>query len=659
MRKFFLVALFCLTLCFAAGPTSAQEGSELGRKLPAGRTMVFMDLDLKDMLYTAEQNLRMVDEEAGGKFIYEVNHLYELGRRLAAKYHFEPQLFDRIDETRVGFVLMEREEPLEETFTERRPVFSEEGGEFEIEGFETVTRTRRSHFCPSLVIETDPETATDFVAEVKRMVEFVNESHAAGQPLQRRDLDVEQGELIAFGNDPVVTVGTLGTHVILSLGNPTDLWRSLMAPPAKKLSDVPVYRRLQADELTPQFTALVNTGGLLRLLEGYLERNLEEARKQFEQHQSGGGGGGGYNPYMMPYMVAQQMHKAFLSIKELFTLDKLRYGGGAAYADVADSGATSVMRLLLSHDEPISPLLQEVLQGSGALQVPDFAPSGGAAMLCRVNVGHVVSEVVKAYVEGSGPQGAAMYQMQMQQMKQMIGADLDEILGTLASDMYLFVELGGQAAEMKPKIELLWGVQDAAAARSLLDTVSTQMAANPQTSQVVSTRTYQETDVHCFGMNAARPETYPDGLTAFAVVVVDRYLTMGSWDYVTGVIRRARASGGERYKKLESLVASHPGANFIGLLPAEFQKKLQEAMQKQADPQEASAAMIEQIESLELDLEDAALEREIKSSLRELVKAWTALQEKQYGDLQQSAEMVGEHSGRYYELKATSEVEAR
>ena len=217
--------------------------------------------------------------------------------------------------------------------------------------------------------------------------------------------------------------------------------------------------------------------------------------------------------------------------------------------------------------------------------------------------------------------------------------------------------LTGKVMTVVPEITLLWGLNDPQAARDLLNAVFTAMSTNPQLNQFLKKRTYQETDVFCFGLDAAKEESYPEGLTSFGVTIVERYLTAGNWDYVTNIIRRMKSDTVEVDEELQSVVEKYRDSNLLLIVPREFQQHLEE-LRKESE--ETSKDMVdralEALESVDFGLEDEELGRRIKDSLRELILALQQLQARARDLAPQTSVVHGTHVGNFWQIQATSDV---
>lgn len=675
-RALHIIVIALITVCSVAA--AAERDTGLAGRLPADRTMFYAHVDLDSLLSAGERSVQFIDEEAGGKIVYQTENLYGLLRELAANYRFEPALLDHIREADLSIVSMLKDEPEVTSRTVEFPSFDPETGE-PIEGeMEEHTFTRTSYFTTSLVVRApDADMAADFLEQFRGFFDFIKESDPEMQDVQRREIEVEQGELIGF-SDGAQTVGRLDEYIVLSDANPEQLWGALMATPAATLDQAPVYGRMVAVENSPHAFGMLNLQVLVKRWQDTVERNLENAR---EQSGAEAQSEGQPNRQQIELMMAQQAYSTFQLMHELMSLDKLRFISGSLWSRTGGERSRSVVTAQLGHDSPISPVLRELLEGSGSYQLPPITTGDEVTLMGRVNLELIYDEVIKALQETAGEQGMSQFNMMMQMMRMQIGADVGDILGLLASDLYLSVDVVEKeitrrefqgfdeeteeprfesvtSEETLPEVTTLWGVRDPAVARQTLDTIFTRISNNPQMSSVVKKRTYQETDVYCFGADAAREENYPDGVTSFAVVVVERYLTLGGWEKVTDLIRRTRAAGASADESLREIVENNREANMIAVVPRAFREKMQEKVQAAQEEagMDAFDMMLQRLRVAEFNLEDPEMEQEIKASLEELLKAMRALNEKSQHLMPERSVVTGKHQDNFYEVRTENEI---
>jgi hypothetical protein len=199
-------------------------------------------------------------------------------------------------------------------------------------------------------------------------------------------------------------------------------------------------------------------------------------------------------------------------------------------------------------------------------------------------------------------------------------------------------------------------VSDPEAARNTMSGILTALSTRPDANQFVSKRTYQETDVFCMGMNVADPDVYPDGLTSVAVTIVDRYVTFGSWEHVTGLIRQMAAADTQVDPELQAILAQHADSNLLVVAPQAWQEKFRKLMEKtQGDEKDVFDHMLEKLESADFGLEDEALTQRLKTGLKELLLAVRQFNEKATG-MTKTWVLSGTHKGMFYEIEGKSEV---
>jgi hypothetical protein len=285
-------------------------------------------------------------------------------------------------------------------------------------------------------------------------------------------------------------------------------------------------------------------------------------------------------------------------------------------------------------------------------------------------------EILQGILESLDEKTVAKFNESMDQMKKMSGATLPEIVDQLSGDIYVFVNMVEKEKKVRkwnqetealetstvkaPVPELLWlvGVNDREAFNKILTTAINTLQANPFLSKAVKKRTYQGDDVFLVG-DLQGDDALPDGLNSYAVVVVDRYLSFGTWNDVTTLIRRAKAAEKGANEPLAAAVAKAPEANLMfGFYKAFIKKmeKMQDAGGEGADKFKMVGALID---GIEIPFADAALNDKIKTSLKRLAKNGISLAEKGQ-ELGPAMEVVrGGLSGGVYELVYSQELKKK
>jgi len=679
-RKRFGIPIAALALALAAAAAQAADGDPAA-KLSADNTIVYARMDTRELLDKGEQVLRFVDEESGRKVIHQVKALHRLIQEVAAKHEFQPQLFDDIADVQFHFVLMAKDEPEVKVHKFEVPVYDDETGEVVAGKTEEHSQTETSYFTPSFVLKTSsPEVSTNFMAEFKAFLDRKKEENPESDEFNRKDIEVEKGELITDVNEETM-VGCLDEYLVFSQGNPKELWAALVAPQANPLSETAGYKRLVPGDNPPQTFVLVNLEALVNLSEQRLKTALEEARKKYAEE--GGEEQEGWNPSQFEVTRAENSYKSFLTAKQLFSLDKCKQSGAAFSFSAEANAVTAMFRGLFTHGEGISPILAEILESPAQLTVPDIGKPDTGCIMFRVRP-KVIYDAVLNVLAVSNPESAATTAEAMLEMKQQIGTNLPEIFELFAGNFYLFVDVERKeveksdyqfneeteeweskttkSMELVPEPVFLCGVTDAQVARDLLSTIFAQMSMNPMFNQFIKKRTYQEADVYCMGPGAAKPDADPT--KAGAAVVVDRYLSLGTWDHVTGLIRRFKSGKIGTASELQGIVEKHGNANFLFIIPKAFDAKVRSLAEQQAEDEEEDPfkKLLEEgigelmDELLANDIADEATAQEIEEALTELVQGLKDISEKADMLMPQTTVIHGAHSGLVYEVRGDAEL---
>jgi hypothetical protein len=631
-----------LAAVVGGGAASAQE---LAARLAADEAVVYARIDTGNLVEQARRSLLFVDEEIGRTMVEHVRELYSAGREMAGRYEFDPVVFDRVGETQAHFVVMA----------------AEGEGEAELE------------YVMSLVLETpDDATAEDLMREARELAEFLREAGESGAEIV--EIEVDDGQMIGV-EDVEATLGQFGRFVVLSSDKPTALWGALTTAAANPVSEAPLYARLTGGDITPAFVVLVNLRAFLDLTEGSMLGGLREAEKAME---AGEGSEQGIFGPEFQLRVLRAAHKRYRTMAELFSLDQLQAVGGASAWRTTDSRSVQHGVALLSHGEPLSPLMQELLSGSGSFSLPSAVENDRLCIMARVSPAVVHRELATALAELAADPDTAQMGMRLGMLTAVLPPGLGGVIQLLDSDFYISVDVAEKEVTTReftgwdeesgeplfetstgmatvPDVTVLCGVADPAAMGVQLDGMLTTMAADPGTFFEARKRVYQDTDVYCLMSPGSGPEDYPDGLTGIALVVAGRYLTLGGWDYVTGVIRQmapgATTGGGE----LAAIAERHEAANFIAIMPKAFQQKLQD-LQDEKVMAEMFDELLEEIEQGDLTMEDEELEQRLRSAVAGLIAGFQEYMAKQSDRLPETTVLTGSHEGQFYELSSTVEV---
>ena len=680
-RKLFVVPVLVFGLILTA--VTAQAADDLAAKLSADNTIVYARVDLKHLLDEMEKVLVFVDQESGGKIIHQVKELHRIIKEILAKHEFQPIIIDEIANVELYFVLMAKDEPVAKVHSFQMPKYDPETYEPIPGEFTEHSRTTTSYFTPTLILKTpNSKMAANLMEECKALLDREKEKNPESTEFNRKEIEVEKGELICDEEEESF-LGRLDEYFVLSMGNPRELWAALLAPGENSLNETSGYKRLSSAEQEPQIVALVNIKALIEMSEQRLKAALDEAQKKVDE--AGGAAPGGFNPASFQLMMAQQLYQAFMMAKDLLSLDKCLEAGLGSSISASENVVASSGIAMLAHAEGISPVLAQLLDGSGELQVPDIGKADNACMMLRL-APKIIYDEVMTVLNVAYPEMAQKMIESMFTMKQQFGADAPTVLDLFAGDYYLFLDMTKKEIEtydwemnevtgewdrtakktnvIVPDPVFLCGVKDAQVARNTLSAIFTQLAMNPQFNRTVKKRTYQETDVFCMGPEVGKPDADPTDPGTFGLVVLDRYLGFGSWDHVTSLIRRFKAQKPGTAAELQAIVEQNAGANFLFVIPKAFQEKTRRLTQEQGNQQmedifkkileEGISDLIEKLTSE--DITDEATGQEIETALTELVQAVQTFTEKAQDIAPQTGVVTGKHTGLFYEIKTSSEA---
>jgi hypothetical protein len=675
MVKKAAIAVAVLLAMIPSAAIGQERADALARKLPAEKTAVFVQVDVRMALDYMEKALTFPDTDAGQKVIYQVKTLYATLTELAARHEFRPLLFQSIADTNLYFVLMAKDQPEVKVHKSQMPKFDEDTGKLIPGEFEEHTWTQKSLFTASLVLKTAGEpVAANFMQEFKAMLDRQKDAHPDIEEYGRRDIEVEVGELVGDASGES-TMGRVEDYIIFSSDNPKELWAAMTAAPEKTVADTALYKKLMEPQ-DPQVLAVVNTQLLVRELDNYLKTSLDEAEKASAAGQGQADEWAGMASAQV--QMAREIYTVFTTVKNLLSLDQWQSAGARTFAEAREDRMSGDFTGLVCYGEPLSAVMTELLRGSGSFGLPPTSGHGEVFVAGRVGFARIYTEVINA-LRASNPLAMAMFEGGMSGMKAQVGVEVADILSALAGDFYLLLNVVEKEREVtQPRFDeekeevttttekrtgpvaemaLLWGLADPQRANDMFSKAFTALSADPETNSFIKKRTYQETDVFCLGPGAADSESYPDGLTSFAATIVDRYLAVGAWESVTGVIRKAKSGGRETSPELQGILDKHKDANLLVVVPADFQKRLQkmseDAMRNGEDP---FNFMLQMLEQSEMDVGDEETSLRIKSSVHDLVLAYKELSTKGQSLTSQTGVLSGELKGNFYELQMMFDV---
>lgn len=637
-------AVFVLFLCrIGAGAETLAE------KLPP-ETILYAQVDINRIVEDGTAYLRFVDPEVAERVAFQIEVLHDALKQFLAAREFTPALLDALPRVKCHVVVMGRE-------TQRNLDPNDGEGE----------PTDKVTFTTSVVVETpDEEMAADFLEQFKALSEWLREQHPGDELYKWREIQVDQGEMMAFGNDSLL--GRFGRYLILSGKRPDKLWQALVAPARPSLADSDWYRRaisFTAVAERPFAYVLANTAELFRLIEVQMRRELQAIKKK--ESQKAGRAGDGLEEWDEPswrMQRAQNKLDSFLMVKKLLSLDQLQYAGMRLALAANEQRAIVDFAASLQLGTRPAVALLAILDGGHEFEMP--AATGaweGMALFWRLGL----SDLLDAVVEAADPQTKMQIQFAQMMVKTQTGLDFFDVIKQLAGDMYLFVDFTMTQREVPhwnqetrqmetrtvpvPQAQVLFllGLNDPEAFRATLTQLFTQLAALGA-GQFIKKQSYLGADAYLIGPGAGALDADPENAAAMAIV--GRYLGLGTWKQVTSLIRRGQQPG-PGGGKLAALVARHGQGNILLVVPRALNQKLQKMLQGLGQKNQLEQAL-EKLKDIELPLEDEQLAADIRRALVILVKDANTLVEKLNELGPELPAVHGRLKGRFYNLRQRS-----
>ncbi|MHC4251051.1 MAG: hypothetical protein ACYS9X_18170 [Planctomycetota bacterium] len=642
---------------------SAEE--TLARRLPE-RTVLYAEVDVGGAVESLMEYLRFVDPRHAEGLEFNARELIECLKETAAQREFAPRVMDGLADLRLYAVMMAKDEPEVKTHTYRTPKWDHEKGE-RIEGeFEEHTYTTRKEFALSLVAETpSEEIAADFLEQFRALQERLADGAERGRFVWR-EVEVDAGEMMT---NPSMGrfLGRLDRYVVFSNTNPVELWAALVGGADPSLADSAVYRRLRQEGEGPAAVVHLNLAALIEKLQESLLRDLEEAEAKHGPVDADAGMGGGFDQGAFQVQMAQASLDAFLTFEKLLSLDKLRAAGASVSISAGERSATSVVTATLHMADPISPVLDLILDSGRPFEAPEVGERDGILFMARLGL----KEIYAAATEALAPEYMQAVAVAGGFLKAQVGYDIAEILEVFAGDVSLYVDfvrkevdrrrwdpeteevVTERVVEPAPAMLFLVGVEDAEAFSRMLSGIVSRLSGAPGGNPFLGKRTFLASDVYLIGPGAAEEGAEPDGMSSFAAAVVGRHLAVGAWKDVTDLVRRA-GSGARADDRVSGLLAERPSANLFMFIPGSFNTRFRELMKAEGeDPFDEIKKDLARLGRL--PVEDEELRERLRSSIERLVEGLLAVAEK--GEAGSAgAHGWGERRDGFYEIRVHSEV---
>ncbi|MBN1256875.1 MAG: hypothetical protein JXA52_04140 [Planctomycetes bacterium] len=665
----FSVMILCMGCC---GQLLAEKLSD---NLPAA-TALYLEVDVPTTLNNLESYVKFIDEDVGAALVADIKEMHACFKELAAAHEFTPAILDNLQYCNGYLVLLRRSEPLVITRTIQVPKFNEvepEDKDFneEPQDYEETPRwtyadkeiTETVNYDFSFVIEANPEEAEEFISQLITVLNFVSQKET-GTDFLYHEVDVNAGRLIQV-EDENVTFGFLDKYIVISSNNPQDLWAYLQEPADPSLADINLNKRYEQAKQPSLFRLLTDIGAFVKDGEEELRKKFADAKQEAEAEQNENAD----NPYSMgafKVRAAEQVLKTFELFKTVFSIDRMRSAGADIKFQAGQNKISSHSLFTLEFEPPYADGLTYLFDGGAPLQPPQLEAGDSCVVMFRLGIREIYEEVIMNLEEKSQQSFLGM----MMLMKMQVGYDLSDLLPHLSGDAYLYVDIeetehesiqwNEEAEDFEevmtvgpmPKFMLMQGLNDPEAFAATFSDLFTRLAATPETGQFIRKKVYQETDVYIVGPDAGKADADPDGLYNYAIVNIDRYLSTGSWEAVTELIRRVKAAE-KPDPVLSQLIEKNPGSNLLIHIPEAFQRSLIEMTEEnQAEQQEMILASIN---DLNLGLDDEALTERFKAALAKYYQDFTLLNEKALPYIQNQA-ISGKLKDNYYEIQSQNEI---
>ena len=657
MRKFLTVIILMM---FA----SNLFGAEIATRLPEKKTVVYLEFNVKQIIELAEKTMGFVDQECTDNIVFQLKELRKQLKELASIQKFNAKIIDHANELKGYLVVMTLPEPIVTTHTYKSPKWDRKTGK-RIEGeFEEHSYTSKTEFSTGFVVETTEELATDFMTNLKAAAVYAHEK-VGKDGSAYKEVEVDGGEGIMQGKHTFI--GRRGNLIIFSDAQYKEIWNELMEPAEKSIASSTLYRRYTQGNQKPMMTLLVNIAGFVEKLETSLRNNVKEqreaAKKKAEEGENDQMNRGNY---MLTW--AESSLKQFLVVKNLFSLDKMKNFGVTANATVSDNRINSSSTLTLSLDDGIGPVLNLILDGGKSLQAPNIGKHEGVALMARVGT----QKMLDAIREALGENVDSLNQTEMK-AQMMLGSSLNDIITQLSGDLYLLCNLVEKNHEVTnwnretnkmetktkfgpmPEFLMLFGLNDSEAFSQMLSKFFTAFSVNPNVGRFIKKRTYQENDVYIVGADAGKEDADPDGLYNYAMVVIGRHLSFGSWKDMTALIRLAKTAQTGEKNHLTDAIAKHSDANFLCVVPKPFIEKLQKIM-KDDNQGDMFEEALKNIDEIPIPEEYQDLGGRMRDTVKKLIESASPLYKKMQNQGAKTIILHGKKTGNFYELKTKDEI---
>jgi len=659
MKKLFVCIAVAVCMLFPA----AISGEEVVNILPED-TLLYGMVDVEKALSGSQEYCKFVDGEIAGNVVFQIKAIHKALKEFAARYEFTPGIFDHLHELKAHFILMKKDEPEVKKHTFKSPKYNHETGEIIQGEFEEHSYTETNYVAFLTAFETTEELAEDFIDQFKGLMGRMAEKY----PKRReefvwKELESEKGELLSFEKGSFV-IGRMGGYIVVSPGNPKEIQRYFISPADPALGSMPIHQRNILKEKPPIGFLLSSIRALTVLLEESLTLGLKNAMEEAAKKKQGG------EQQMQDWRVqrAQASLNRFLMFKKAIGFDTIRMGGVYTDMSISDNTASSSMNMTIELSESASPLIRLALNSGKPFEAPNLGDFKGVCLMMRIGFKQMLDETLKALP----PQYTQAFNGQVEMAKQSVGLDIPGLIAQLSGDIYVLIdiipdkEIPTQSYNYEtkkietnivkktvPEFFILFGLNDSGAASEMLSKLFTSVSTKfPQAASLVKKRVYQGTDVYLFGSGIDREDAQPDGFMSYAAVILGRHFTMGSWEKVTGFIRRVKSDASGGSKIIADAIARHKDASFLCVFPKAFMTKIENMMQKKNE--DPLGMIIKQWENMQKQIPDKELAEQLKTPVKKLLESVQALQKK--ASKPETAVVSGTLKGNFYDVHCRSEV---
>ncbi len=550
LKNPFLPFIVLILVFWTINPGFADKGNfrqkNLAHKL-SHDTLLYVQLDVGEVLQNMGNYFKFINEESGNAVIKEIKTLKTLLTSFAKIHQFQPRLFNEIHKARCYFIMDYMDKPLVTIQKYKQYQYNKTTKKYGM-----VEKERRivEEINSAGVLETDAESAKNLIRELKSLVERMKEKYPDAKKYTWKQVDMDKGELVKIGD---IYLGRLGNYLILSQHKPKKLWRYLQFPADQSLAETDLYNKYQNNPVPSQAMLLFNLGRYLQSMGKEMKDKIEKAKRDAQKESQ---------PNRWKVKNAESNLRSYQIFKKLFSFDKFKYVGVNLAWGVKNNLLQARHTISLTHSEPISPLLKSILNGGQTFQDPGLGLNKYLAFLFRLELKNMRKTLLKSMDQ----QAITQSEMANRMVKMQMGYSIDEILSAFSGDLYFYFreKNPGKEKSSDPEFIVLVGLNDGIAFSDMLSKVVTKGVMTLGMGNYVKKRVYMRTNVYVVG-NSKAPE--------FALVILGRYMSFGSWDTIKSLIRKElRAKEKSPDPRFLKVISKHRNSNLLLLISKSYLK---------------------------------------------------------------------------------------